>query len=112
MECLAVQRAAGDAVDGGVDEAERVAGLLVGQGDQPGPERRGGAGAAGPDELVAVAWRTERERHAGSARGVRGDVRHAHGGADATTIRRLRAKLGDPPVIQTVRESGYRIGGT
>jgi DNA-binding response OmpR family regulator len=27
-----------------------------------------------------------------------------------TTIRRLRAKLGDPPVIDTVRESGYRIG--
>jgi DNA-binding response OmpR family regulator len=29
-----------------------------------------------------------------------------------TTIRRLRAKLGDPPVIQTVREGGYRIGGS
>jgi DNA-binding response OmpR family regulator len=28
-----------------------------------------------------------------------------------TTIRRLRAKLGDPPLIATVRESGYRIGG-
>jgi len=28
-----------------------------------------------------------------------------------TTIGRLRAKLGDPPVIETVRESGYRIGG-
>jgi DNA-binding response OmpR family regulator len=28
-----------------------------------------------------------------------------------TTIGRLRAKLGDPPVIQTLRESGYRIGG-
>jgi len=27
-----------------------------------------------------------------------------------TTIRRLRAKLGDPPVIHTVREAGYRIG--
>ena len=27
-----------------------------------------------------------------------------------TTIRRLRAKLGDPPVIQTIREGGYRIG--
>jgi DNA-binding response OmpR family regulator len=27
-----------------------------------------------------------------------------------TTIGRLRAKLGDPPVIETVRESGYRIG--
>jgi DNA-binding response OmpR family regulator len=29
-----------------------------------------------------------------------------------TTIGRLRAKLGDPPVIQTVRDSGYRIGGS
>jgi DNA-binding response OmpR family regulator len=28
-----------------------------------------------------------------------------------TTMGRLRAKLGDPPVIQTVRDSGYRIGG-
>jgi DNA-binding response OmpR family regulator len=27
-----------------------------------------------------------------------------------TTIRRLRAKLGDPPVVHTVREGGYRIG--
>jgi DNA-binding response OmpR family regulator len=27
------------------------------------------------------------------------------------TVNRLRAKLGDPPVIDTVRESGYRIGG-
>ena len=27
-----------------------------------------------------------------------------------TTIRRLRTKLGDPPMIRTVRESGYRIG--
>ena len=27
-----------------------------------------------------------------------------------TTIRRLRAKLGDPPIVHTVREAGYRIG--
>lgn len=27
-----------------------------------------------------------------------------------TTMRRLRRKLGDPPVIHTVREAGYRIG--
>jgi DNA-binding response OmpR family regulator len=27
------------------------------------------------------------------------------------TINRLRAKLGPPPLIETVRESGYRIGG-
>jgi DNA-binding response OmpR family regulator len=26
------------------------------------------------------------------------------------TINRLRAKLGDPPMIETVAESGYRIG--
>jgi len=27
------------------------------------------------------------------------------------TINRLRAKLGEPPLIQTIRERGYRIGG-
>ena len=27
-----------------------------------------------------------------------------------TTVRRLRGKLGEPPVIETVREAGYRIG--
>ncbi len=28
------------------------------------------------------------------------------------TIARLRAKLGEPPVIETVREGGYRIAGS
>ena len=28
-----------------------------------------------------------------------------------TTISRLRAKLGDPPVIETVAKAGYRIAG-
>jgi DNA-binding response OmpR family regulator len=28
------------------------------------------------------------------------------------TVNRLRAKLGDPPLIETVREAGYRIGGS
>ncbi len=28
-----------------------------------------------------------------------------------TTISRLRSKLGDPPIIETVAKSGYRIGG-
>ncbi|MEP7025157.1 MAG: response regulator transcription factor, partial [Actinomycetota bacterium] len=27
-----------------------------------------------------------------------------------TTVRRLRAKVGDPPVIRTIREGGYQIG--
>jgi DNA-binding response OmpR family regulator len=29
-----------------------------------------------------------------------------------TTMRRLRSKLGEPPLIETVREGGYRIGGS
>ena len=28
-----------------------------------------------------------------------------------TTVRRLRVKLGDPPLIDTLRGGGYRIGG-
>jgi DNA-binding response OmpR family regulator len=28
------------------------------------------------------------------------------------TIGRLRAKLGDPPLVETIREAGYRIGGS
>ena len=32
-------------------------------------------------------------------------------GAVRVTISRLRAKLGDPPVIETVAKAGYRIGG-
>ena len=31
--------------------------------------------------------------------------------AVAVTVSRLRAKLGDPPLIETVSRSGYRIGG-
>jgi DNA-binding response OmpR family regulator len=27
-----------------------------------------------------------------------------------TTIGRLRVKLGSPPLIETIREAGYRIG--
>lgn len=29
-----------------------------------------------------------------------------------TTVRRLRAKLGEPDVVETVRERGYRVGGS
>jgi DNA-binding response OmpR family regulator len=28
------------------------------------------------------------------------------------TVGRLRAKVGDPPLIETIREAGYRIGGS
>ena len=29
-----------------------------------------------------------------------------------TTVRRLRAKLGEPPLIDSLRESGYRVGSS
>jgi hypothetical protein len=46
--------AAGDAVDGGVDQARVLAGVLVGEGDEGRPERGGGAGAPGrPEGAVA-----------------------------------------------------------
>ena len=32
-------------------------------------------------------------------------------GTVKVTISRLRAKLGEPPVIETVARAGYRIGG-
>src|ERR1039458_8178446 len=47
VEGLVVAGAAGDAVDGWVNEAEAVMGVLVGQRDESRPQRRGGAGAGG-----------------------------------------------------------------
>src|ERR1019366_6669459 len=47
VEGLVVAGAAGDAVDGGVNEAEAVMGVLVGQRHESRPQRRGGAGAGG-----------------------------------------------------------------
>jgi DNA-binding response OmpR family regulator len=49
------------------------------------------------EELLERAWDDETDPFTGTVK---------------TTIRRLRIKLGDPSVIETVRESGYRIGGS
>jgi hypothetical protein len=46
VEGLVVAGAAGDLVDGRVDETQVPPGVLVGQGDQRGPDRGAGAGAA------------------------------------------------------------------
>src|SRR5262249_13750634 len=46
VEGLTVAGAAGDLVDGRVDDAQTAPGVLVGQGDQRGPDRCAGAGAA------------------------------------------------------------------
>src|SRR4029077_20894300 len=55
VEGLVVVRAAGDLVDGGVDEAEVASGVLVGEGDDPGPDGRAGARAAVLADRVAAA---------------------------------------------------------
>lgn len=57
MERLVIEGAAGHLVDGRADEAERVAGLLVGKRDQPGPEGRSSTGAALRQERVGTPWR-------------------------------------------------------
>ncbi len=71
--------AAPDAVDGGVDEAEVVTGALVGHGDQRGPQRGAGAGAAGPDQRGLLASVLDDRRHPGGASGVGGHVGHCPG---------------------------------
>jgi DNA-binding response OmpR family regulator len=48
------------------------------------------------EELLERVWDDETDPFSGTVK---------------TTVSRLRAKLGDPPLIETVRESGYRIGG-
>jgi DNA-binding response OmpR family regulator len=48
------------------------------------------------EELLERVWDDETDPFSGTVK---------------TTISRLRAKLGEPPLIETVRESGYRIGG-
>ena len=48
------------------------------------------------EELIRRVWDDDLDPYSGTVK---------------TTISRLRAKLGDPPLIETVREIGYRIGG-
>src|SRR5690242_17802104 len=68
--------ATGDVVEGGVDEAEVVAGLLVGQCDHARPQRGGGTGAAGRPEFAAGVL----DRHGGGRVPVGGHVGDATGG--------------------------------
>ena len=83
VERLVVVGAAADPVEGGIDEAEMPAGVLVGQGDDSGPQRSGGAGPAGPDEDVVLAAAADGEGHAGTRVSVGSHVGHAPGGPDA-----------------------------
>jgi DNA-binding response OmpR family regulator len=55
-----------------------------------------GGAVVSPEELLERVWDEEADPFTTAVK---------------TTIRRLRAKLGEPPVIETVREGGYRIGG-
>src|SRR5215472_5172935 len=81
VEGLVVLRAAGDLVDGGVDEAEVPVRELVGQRDQPGPEGGCGAGAGGwaHDGLAGMAAHGDNGHPRVEGR-VTSDIRYATGG--------------------------------
>src|ERR1019366_3950541 len=70
-------------VEGGIDEAEVPAGVLVGQGDDSGPQRSGDAGPADPGKAVVLAAVSEGERHGGTTISGGSHVGHAPGGPDA-----------------------------
>src|SRR5262249_18402727 len=77
VERRVVNGTAADAVERGIDEAQVVAGVLVGHGDQPGPERGGRAGTACGADLVPATAVADDQRHAGVAGRVGGPVRNA-----------------------------------
>jgi hypothetical protein len=80
---LVVAGAAADPVEGGVDEAEVPAGVLIGQGDDRCPQRSGGAGPGGPGQDVVLAAVGGGQGHAGAGISVGGHVGRAPGGPDA-----------------------------
>src|SRR5580658_63269 len=75
VKCLAVAGAAGDSVDEGVNEAKVVMSVLVGQRDEPAPQRRGTAGAGSREDPCLAAGSGD---YRGAARLTRvtGHVRH------------------------------------
>ena len=75
-----------DAVDTGVDEAKMAAGILVGQGHEPGPDRGSGAGTATSSNAVPSAAGADDHSHPGVGRGIGGHVGHASVGGDPGDI--------------------------
>jgi hypothetical protein len=81
----------------GQDVAARFArSVEAGRAGDPGLEYLLGAGgrAVSAEELLARVWDEEADPFTTTFK---------------TTISRLRAKLGDPPLIENIRESGYCI---
>ena len=100
MEGLVVLRAAGDLVDGRVDEAEMPLRVLVGEGDDPGPGRRSSARAAVSADRVTTAAIARDDRKPGVGIGVSGDIGDtAHGAdtVDAVLIRGPSEEMTEPP---------------
>lgn len=111
VERLVVVGAASDPVEGGVDEAEVSARVLIGESDDGGPERSGNAGAAATDEDVVLAAAVEGDRNAGSVIGVSSDVGHAPGGVGAVdsglVAGRGKSRLKPlPPALDPPAEAG------
>jgi hypothetical protein len=90
VEGLVVLRAACDLVDGRVDEAEMSLRVLVGEGDDPGPDGRGSARAAVPADRVTTAATARDDRKPGVGICVSryiGNTAHCADTVDAVLIR-------------------------
>src|SRR5712691_1023881 len=113
VEGLVVLRAAGDPVDGRVDEAKVALGVLVGEGDDPGPQGRARARAGVPAECVAPARNARDDRYPGDGVAVRGDVGDAAHGADsldAVLIGGAAEEMAEPSARCLEGTAGAAIG--
>src|SRR5262249_20765460 len=107
VEGTVILRAAGDLVDGRVDEAEMALGVLVGEGDDPCPQGRARARAGVPAHRVARAGAARDDRYPGDGVTVGGHVGDAAHCADA-----LDTVLVGGPAEETAEPSARRLEGT
>ena len=110
---MVVLRAAGDLVNGWVDEAKVPLRVLVSKGDDPGPGGRSSARAAVSADRVATAAIARDDRKPGVGTGVSryiGDTAHCADAADAILIRGPTEELTEPPARRLHEGARVAIG--
>ena len=81
-------------VDGGGQDAERVAECAADEGEEHCLGHELGADVVPAEQLLEKVWDEMADPFTTTVK---------------ATIHRLRSKLGDPPVIHTIPQDGYRI---